>query len=253
MGEIRYRLVAALFAAFVPQPRTRAGAESVHSVPVSYTKSFFVFGSRPRSSLFEEINAHLESQGLQLREGALRQAQRRLVDASIIEVPSSTKNQAGERDPETRQTKKGDQWRFGMKVHIGVDSETGVEHRIVTTAANASDVTEAFQLLHGGESRVWGDARYQEVHKRDENLERRVDWQVAMKPGRRRKLEPRSEEALSEQCKASVRAKVEHLFLKVKRLFGYTKSRSSCSKGCATGDWPRTGSVWRCCWDWATC
>ena len=168
--------------------------------------------------LLEEINAHLESQGLKLREGTI-------VDATIIEAPSSTKNRAGERDPEMHQTKKGNQWHFGMKAHIGVDSETGIVHSMSATAANAHDVTEAHNLLHGGETVVWGDAGYQGVHKREENLGLEVEWRVAMRPGRRRKLEPGSEEALAEKAKASVRAKVEHPFLKLKRLFGYVEVR----------------------------
>ena len=90
-----------------------------------------------------------------------------------------------------------------------------------TTAANAHDVTEAHNLLHGGETLVWCDAGYQGVHKREENLGREVEWQVAMRPGKRRKLDPESAEALAEKAKASVRAKVEHPFLKVKRIFGY--------------------------------
>ena len=110
-------------------------------------------------SLFEEINSYLASQGLRLREGTI-------VDASIIEAPSSTKNRARERDPEMRQTKKGNEWHFGMKVHIGADVETGVVHSVRTTPANVHDVTEAHRLLHGGEKRVWGDAGYQGVDKR---------------------------------------------------------------------------------------
>ena len=168
--------------------------------------------------LLEEINAHLESQGLRLREGTI-------VDASIIEAPSSTKNRSGERDPEMHQTKKGNQWHFGMKAHIGVDADTGIVHSMSTTAANAHDVTEAHNLLHGGETQVWCDAGYQGVHKREENLGREVEWQVAMRPGKRRKLDPESPEALTEKHKASVRAKVEHPFLKVKRIFGYAKVR----------------------------
>ena len=168
--------------------------------------------------LLEEINAHLESQGLRLREGTI-------VDASIIEAPSSTKNRCGKRDPQMHQTKKGNQWYFGMKAHIGVDADTGIVHSLSTTAANAHDVTEAHNLLHGGETQVWCDAGYQGVHKREENLGREVEWQVAMRPGKRRKLDPESAEALAEKHKASVRAKVEHPFLKVKRIFGYAKVR----------------------------
>ena len=118
--------------------------------------------------LFQEINRHLESQGLRLREGTI-------VDASIIEAPSSTKNRARERDPEMHQTKKGNEWHFGMKVHIGVDADTGLVHSMSTTAANVHDITEAHHLLHGGEKVVWCDAGYQGVHKREENLGRELD------------------------------------------------------------------------------
>ena len=169
-------------------------------------------------ALFDEINAHLGSQGLRLREGSI-------VDASIIEAPSSTKNRTRERDPEMHQTKKGNQWHFGMKAHIGVDSETGIVHSLSTTAANAHDVTEAHNLLHGGERVVWCDTGYQGVHKRWENLGLEIDWQVAMRPGKRRNLDPGSAEELAEKLKASVRAKVEHPFQKVKRVFGYAKVR----------------------------
>ena len=155
--------------------------------------------------LMEEINRHLASQGLRLRGGTI-------VDASIIEAPSSTKNGAGERDPQMRQTKKGNEWHFGIKVHVGVDSETGVVHSVSATSANVHDVTEAHRLLHGGEKRVWGDAGYQE-------------WRVAMRPSRIRQLEPGSEAAVEERRKASIRAKVEHPFLWVKRRFGYAKVR----------------------------
>ena len=95
--------------------------------------------------LLEEINAHLESQGLRLREGTI-------VDTSIIEAPSSTKNRSGERDPEMHQTKKGNQWHFGMKAHIGVDADTGIVHSLSTTVANAHDVTETHGLVHGRET-----------------------------------------------------------------------------------------------------
>ena len=168
--------------------------------------------------LFGEINRHLASQGLRLQEGTI-------VDASIIEAPSSTKNRAGARDPEMHQVKKGNAWHFGMKVHIGVDAQTGVVHSVSTTAANVNDVTEAHRLLHGGESQVWGDAGYQGVQKRAENRELGVEWRVAMRPGQRRKLEPGSPGELVEKGKASVRTKVEHPFLYVKRHFGYSKVR----------------------------
>ena len=168
--------------------------------------------------LFEEINGHLASRGLRLQEGTI-------VDASIIEAPSSTKNQTGARDPEMHQTKKGNEWYFGMKVHIGVDSQTGMVHSVSTTSANVHDVTQAHRLLHGGESRVWGDSGYQGVGRRQENCGRQVKWEVAMRPSKRRRLAQGSDEALKEKRKASVRAKVEHPFLYVKRHFGYAKVR----------------------------
>ena len=133
--------------------------------------------------MLEEINAHLESQGLRLREGTI-------VDASIIEAPSSTKNRAEKRDPEMHQTKKRNGWHFEMKLPIGVDADTGLVHSMSTTATNVHDVTEAHNLLHGGETVVWGEAGYQGVHQREEHHEREVEWQVAMWPGLPRKLEP---------------------------------------------------------------
>ena len=105
------------------------------------------------------------------------------------------------------QTRKGNQWHFGMKAHIGVDSETGVAPSFTTTAANVPDVTEAHNLLHGGETAVWGDAGYRGVHQREENLGWEVDWQIAMRPGLRRKLDSGSGEALAERNKAPMRSK----------------------------------------------
>ena len=168
--------------------------------------------------LFEEINVHLASLGHRLKTGTI-------VDASIIDAPSSTKNRRGERDPEMHQTKKGNQWYFGMKAHIGVDAESGLAHSLATTAANAADVTQACVLLHGDETEAWGDAGYQGVDKRPENRGCGVAWQVAMKPGKRRLLDRDGAEAAAEKRKASVRAKVEHPFLYVKRRFGYGKVR----------------------------
>ena len=168
--------------------------------------------------LFEEIKVHLAEQGVRLREGTI-------VDATIIEAPSSTKNRTGERDPEMHQVKKGNQYHFGMKLHIGVDAETGVVHSMVTTPANVHDVTQAGNLLHGKERQVWGDAGYIGVQKRKENLGRDVDWRVALKLGKRKLLVPGGLEEWAERNKASIRARVEHPFLDVKRHFGYAKTR----------------------------
>ncbi len=168
--------------------------------------------------LFEEIAAYLNDQGLILREGTI-------VDASIIAAPTSTKNKDGARDPEMHQVKKGNEWHFGMKMHIGVDDELGLVHSVTGTAANVHDITEAENLLHGDEERVRGDAGYRGIAKRPEHEDRKTEWHVAMMPGKRRLLNPKSVEARQEKKKASVRAKVEHPFWYVKQMFGYRKVR----------------------------
>jgi IS5 family transposase len=172
-------------------------------------------------SIFNEINAHLAEKGLFLREGTI-------VDATLIAAPPSTKNAEGKRDGEMHQTRKGKQWHFGMKAHIGVDAQSGLVHTLVGTAANVHDVTQAQALLHGEETDVFGDAGYQGVEKREENLEVPVVWHVAMRPGKRRAL-PKTElgelQERAEQIKASIRAKVEHPFHVVKNLFKHKKTR----------------------------
>jgi IS5 family transposase len=171
-------------------------------------------------ALFEEINAHLAEQGLLMRAGTI-------VDATIIAAPSSTKNAKGKRDPEMHQTKKGNQWHFGMKAHIGVDAESGLVHTVIGTAANVHDVTQAGALLHGQETTAFGDAGYRGVEKRAEA--QGPTWQVAMQPSKRKALDPNSKWARLlekiEKLKASVRAKVEHPFHVVKNLFRHRKVR----------------------------
>jgi IS5 family transposase len=171
--------------------------------------------------IFAAINALLAVKGLILKEGTV-------VDATIIAAPSSTKNQSGERDPEMHQTKKGNQWHFGMKAHIGVDADTGITHTLVTTPANTNDVTQAHALLHGEERIAFGDAGYQGVEKREENQGTQVQWEVALRPGKRKALPDTPLGRINEQIeklKASVRAKVEHPFHIVKNLFGMKKAR----------------------------
>ena len=171
--------------------------------------------------IFAAINTLLAVKGLILKEGTV-------VDATIIAAPSSTKNQDGERDPEMHQTKKGNQWHFGMKAHIGVDAESGITHSLVTTPANTADVTQAHALLHGDETVVFGDAGYQGVEKREENQGTGVEWEVALRPGKRKALPKTSIGRLKdkiEQLKASVRARVEHPFHIVKNIFGLKKVR----------------------------
>ena len=168
--------------------------------------------------LLAEITQHLAAQGVRLREGTI-------VDATIIAAPASTKNRAQQRDPEMHQAQKGNQWSVGMKAHIGVDAHTGLVHSLATTAANVADVTQVPQLLHGSETRVWGDAGYQGVDRRPEHQGRAMDWQVALRAGQRRRLPPGSAAAQVERRKAAIRAKVEHPFLYVKRHFGYATVR----------------------------
>ena len=171
--------------------------------------------------IFDEIKGHLASKGLTMREGTI-------VDATLIAAPPSTKNRDKERDPEMHQSKKGNDWHFGMKAHVGVDMATGLVHTVVGTAGNVADVTQAHALLHGGEKAVLGDAGYQGVAKRPENAGKEIDWHTAMRPSVRNVLEKnplgRAKEKL-EQAKASVRAKVEHCFHVVKCLFKHRKTR----------------------------
>jgi len=156
-----------------------------------------------------------------LREGTI-------VDATLIAAQPSTKNQSGERDPDMHQSKKGNQWYFGMKAHIGVDAHSGLVHTVIGTAGHVSDISQAQALLHGDETMAFGDAGYQGVEKREEHLETPVVWHTAMRPGKRRALDKSPEgeaQEWLEQAKASIRAKVEHPFHVVKNLFRHRKTR----------------------------
>ncbi len=172
-------------------------------------------------SIFAAINAHLAERGLFLREGTI-------VDATLISAPPSTKNRGGKRDSEMHQTKKGKQWHFGMKVHIGADAQSGLVHTLIGTAANVHDVTQAQALLHGDETDVFGDAGYLGVEKREENLALPLTWHIAMRPSKRKALPKTAAGELMEKlehAKASIRAKVEHPFHVVKNLFMHRKTR----------------------------
>lgn len=168
------------------------------------------------------INGYLGDRGLSLRQGTI-------VDATLINAPSSTKNKDGKRDPEMHQTKKGNQYYFGMKAHIGVDDESGLVHSVVGTAANVADVTQVDKLLHGEENMVGADAGYTGVEKRPEHQGREVIWQIAARRSTYKKLDKRSAlykaRRKIEKAKAQVRAKVEHPFRVIKRQFGYVKTR----------------------------
>lgn len=177
------------------------------------------------TGLFEAINAHLEEQGLLMREGTL-------VDATIIHAPSSTKNKDKSRDPEMHQTKKGNQWYFGMKAHIGTDRDSGMVHTVISTAANVSDISQTAGLLHGHETQVHADAGYIGVEKRNEIKAEdpvgRIDWQIACRRGPLKKMGEGAEKSrllAAEKSKASVRAYVEHPFHLLKNIFRHRKTR----------------------------
>ncbi len=168
--------------------------------------------------ILETVNADLEARGMQMRAGTL-------VDATIIHAPSSTKNKSGERDPEMHQTKKGNQWYFGMKAHIGVDSHSGLVRTVTGTAANVADVTQIDALLTGEEKNVHADAGYTGAHK---YVKGEQELHIAEK---RSKVRAMVEGALKdatvvlERLKAQMRARVEHPFRVLKCQFGFTKVR----------------------------
>ncbi len=166
--------------------------------------------------LFQTVNEHLEGVGIRVGTGTI-------VDATIINAPSSTKNKDGKRDPDMHQTKKGNQWYFGMKAHIGVDSQSKVIHTVVATAANVHDSQCLPDLLHGDETRVWGDSAYQGQNEAlREHAPKAKDF--TNKRYRRKGVVDEVERAKN-KTKSSVRAKVEHPFLVIKRIFGFTTTR----------------------------
>ncbi|AUI92244.1 IS5 family transposase [Xanthomonas oryzae pv. oryzae] len=171
--------------------------------------------------MLEAVNAHLSRKGQSLRSGTI-------VDATLIAAPSSTKNADRARDPEMHQTKKGNQWYFGMKAHIGVDEFSGLVHHVQCTAANVADVTVTHALLHGKEDSVFGDSGYTGAEKRDELQSCEAAFFIAAKRSTIQAIGNKRARAWAERWehfKASVRAKVEHPFRVIKRQFGYTKVR----------------------------
>jgi transposase, IS5 family len=169
--------------------------------------------------MLDAVNQHLSHHGLTLRQGTI-------VDATIINAPTSTKNRDKSRDSEMTHTRKGAQYYFGMKAHIGVDAESGLVHTVTTTAAHVADVLEAEKLLHGEEHAAYADAGYIGVEKRVSR--QGLIWHVAARRGRISALpegELKQVTKRLEYLKSAVRAKVEHPFRVIKRQFGYQKVR----------------------------
>ena len=173
------------------------------------------------AQILQTVNDLLSAKGMLLKSGTV-------VDATLIAAPSSTKNQSGERDPEMKQSRKGQQWYFGMKCHIGVDVESGLVHTVKGTSGAVNDVIEANSLVRPGDREVFADAGYQGAGKRPD-ARNDVIWHIAMRPGKRRTLDmAKPMDALTEQLervKAGIRARVEHPFRVLKRQFGHAKVR----------------------------
>ena len=164
--------------------------------------------------LFEEVGRHLQACGMKVSTGTI-------VDATLINAPSSTKNRDRARDPEMHQTKKGNQWYFGMKAHIGMDSKTKLIHSVVATPANEHDKHSIPDLLHGNERRVYGDSAYSSQKELIAGAAPRARDFTNRKGTRNRALTDRDRE--TNRRKSSVRARVEHAFLVIKRIFGFAK------------------------------
>jgi IS5 family transposase len=166
--------------------------------------------------MLDAVNLYLASRGIRITTGTI-------VDATIIHAPSSTKNENKERDPEMHQARKGNQWYFGAKAHIGVDSREGVVHSVCTSAASVSDVHMLPDLLHGEEKKVWGDAGYQgqtaAIHEAAPAAQDMTSRRVKTKAG------VDQEQKRKNRTKARVRAKVEWPFRILKRVFGFTMVR----------------------------
>jgi len=211
---------------------------SIQSVPDATTLMGFrhlLEANDLTKAMLVEVNVMLMERGLLMTKGTL-------VDATLIAAPSSTKNKEHGRDPEMHEAKKGNQWHFGMKAHIGVDKDSGLVHTLTTTAANVSDISQTVALLHGQESDVWADAGYVVVEKREEvqealnGNEQKVQWHVAKRRSAIEKLADGWQKSLAqayEKLKAQVRSRVEHPFHVVKNIFRYQKTRY---KGLAKND-----------------
>jgi transposase, IS5 family len=186
-------------------------------------------------AMLREVNALLKERGLLMSQGTL-------IDATLIAAPSLTKNRTRERDPQMHQTKRGNQWYFGLKAHIGADEQSGLVHTVVSTAANVSDISQTANLMHGKEQVVGADAGYVGAQKREEvqqalrDNEQQVAWRIAKRRKPIREMAEGWQKNLAlayEKLKARIRAKVEHPFHVVKNIFQHKKVRY---KGVAKND-----------------
>lgn len=168
------------------------------------------------AQLLAEINAHLSERGLVLGKGTI-------VDATIIDAPSSTKNARKKRDPQMHQTRKGKQWYFGMKVHTGTDTDSGVVHTVVGTPANVADINVLGELLHGAEESLHGDSAYHSKELKAQAEAHGVAFNVNQRGTRSTPLT--KAQRLRNRRLSRVRATVEHPFLVVKHLWGHAKVR----------------------------
>ncbi|NLG93306.1 MAG: IS5 family transposase [Clostridiales bacterium] len=204
------------------------GVESSHQVPDGDTIGRFrniLTENGLQEKLFGQVLTLLQAKGLILKKGTI-------VDSTIINAPSSTKNREKKRDPDAHQTKKGNEWRFGYKAHIGVDKDSGLVHTVVVTGANVHDVTVTSQLLNGQEEVGHVDSGYIGAEKREDAITRnksgkRIRYKINKRPSQSRNNSIRSQAQIKrrEHEKSSVRAKVEHVFGVVKGLFRYRKTR----------------------------
>ncbi len=178
-----------------------------------------------QQEFFEDIRKRLQEKGLLLMKGTI-------VDSTLVAAPTSTKNKKKERDPDAHQTKKGNQWYFGYKGHIGVDRDTGLVNKVVTTAANVHDSTPVPKLMEGTEEELYGDSGYLAIDKREDvpttNREgKKIEFQINVRRSTLKKLpEAEREKAReTEHAKSSVRSKVEHVFAVIKGMLRYRKTR----------------------------
>ena len=204
------------------------GVDSPNQVPDGDTIGRFrnvLENNGIQEKLFANVVGILKDKGLILKRGTI-------VDSTLVAAPSSTKNTEKKRDPDARSVKKGNQWHFGYKAHIGVDKDTGLVHTVKATSANEHDVTMTSQLLHGEEKEVYGDSGYIGAEKRKDAVIRnksgkKIKYKINRKPSQIKKLSTSGQyyAKKTEHKKSSVRSKVEHVFGVVKRQLGYRRTR----------------------------